>query len=145
MPPKKSKHNQATNSAAALAACEDLMLCILARLPVKSIFQFKSVCKSWNHLLSTQEFVKLQVKLSNESKNQSFLIHRINKNDSNTISVFNIESDEEKAKILDHPFNYTQIDIVGCCRGLVCIRRDKGFVLWNPAMDLSKTVLLGFI
>ncbi|KAL3646397.1 hypothetical protein CASFOL_011577 [Castilleja foliolosa] len=109
MPPKKSKSNQATNSAAAaLAACEDLMLCILARLPVKLIFQFKSV---------------------------------FNKNDSNTISVINIESDEKKAKMLDHPFNYTQIDIVGCCRGLVCIKRGKGFVLWNPATNLSKTVL----
>ncbi|KAL3628767.1 hypothetical protein CASFOL_027813 [Castilleja foliolosa] len=58
------------------------------------------------------------------------------------ISVFNIESNEKKAKILDHPFDYTQvrIDIVGCCRGLVCIKRGKGLVLWNPAMNLSKTL-----
>ncbi|KAL3628762.1 hypothetical protein CASFOL_027808 [Castilleja foliolosa] len=120
MRPEKLKNNQATNSAAAaVAACEDLMLCVLARLPVKSIFRFKSVCKPWNHLFSTQEFVKMQL-----------------------ISVFNIESNEKKAKILDHPFDNTQvrIDIVGCCRGLVCIKRGQEFILWNLAMNLFKTV-----
>ncbi|KAL3628806.1 hypothetical protein CASFOL_027852 [Castilleja foliolosa] len=134
-------NNQATNSAAALAACEDLMLLVLARLPVKTICRFKSVCKPWNHLLSTQEFIKLQYKLSTESKNQSFIIHRFDKNHSNIISVFDIES---KEKILDHPFNYTldEIDVVGCCNGLVCIKRGQEFVLWNPAMNLSKTVPL---
>ncbi|KAL3628781.1 hypothetical protein CASFOL_027827 [Castilleja foliolosa] len=139
MPPKKLENSQATNSAAALAACEDLVLCVLARLPVKSIFRFKSVCKSWNHLFSTQEFVRMQVKLSTESKNQSLLVHVVDKNGSNTFSVFNIESNE---KILAQQLDYTLIDIVGCCRGLVCIRGGQGgFVLWNPAMNLSKTVL----
>ncbi|KAL3628778.1 hypothetical protein CASFOL_027824 [Castilleja foliolosa] len=40
MSPGKSKNDQATTSAtAALADCEDLMLCILARLPVKLIIR----------------------------------------------------------------------------------------------------------
>ncbi|KAL3628771.1 hypothetical protein CASFOL_027817 [Castilleja foliolosa] len=141
MPPEKLKNCQITNpAAAALEACEDLMLCILARLPVKSICRFKSVCKPWNHLLSTREFVKMQFKLSTESKNHSFLVHNMRGN--NNTSVFNIESSEKKAKILDHPFDYTGvwIGIVGCCRGLVCTRRGKGLVLWNPAMNLYKTV-----
>ncbi|KAL3628804.1 hypothetical protein CASFOL_027850 [Castilleja foliolosa] len=139
MAPKKLKNSRATNStAAAVAACEDLMLCVLARLPVKSICRFKSVCKHWNHLLSNQEFVKMQFKLSSESKNQSFIIYRIDKNGRNHISVFNIESNEKKAKILDHPLNFTSI--VGCCNGLVCIELGQAFVLWNPAMSLSKIV-----
>ncbi|KAL3628750.1 hypothetical protein CASFOL_027796 [Castilleja foliolosa] len=142
MASKKSKNNQATNSGAALVDCEDLMLCVLARLPVKSIIRFKSVCKHWNHLFSTQEFVKTQFKLSNESKNQSFLVHRVNNKNSSNIFVFNTESNEKKAKILDYPFNHTHvcISIVGCCNGLVCIKRGKGLVLWNPAMNLSKTL-----
>ncbi|KAL3628754.1 hypothetical protein CASFOL_027800 [Castilleja foliolosa] len=144
MPPKKLKSSRATNiaTAAAVAACEDLMLCVLARLPVKSIIRFKSVCKSWNHLLSTQEFVKLQFKLSSESKNQSFLVRTVDWKRRNTISVFNIESNEKKAKILDNSLNYTPVGfkIVGCCRGLVCIGIGQGFILWNPAMNLSKVV-----
>ncbi|KAL3628737.1 hypothetical protein CASFOL_027783 [Castilleja foliolosa] len=142
MPPKKLENNRSTHSVAALADSEDLMLCILARLPVKSICRFKSVCKPWNHLFSTQEFVRIQFKISSESKNQSFIIQTINDNgSSNTISVFNIDS-KEKARILDQPFNDTcvGINIVGCCNGLVCIKHGQEFVLWNPAMNLSKTV-----
>ncbi|KAL3628783.1 hypothetical protein CASFOL_027829 [Castilleja foliolosa] len=143
MPPKKLENTtQATHPVAALADCEDLMLCILARLPVKSIIRFKPVCKHWNHLFSTQEFVRMQFKLSSESKNQSFLVHTLDKNGSNNISVFNIESNEKKANFLDQPFNDTSVGIsfVGCCNGLVCIRCDQGIVLWNPAMNLSKTL-----
>ncbi|KAL3628738.1 hypothetical protein CASFOL_027784 [Castilleja foliolosa] len=112
MPPKKLEKSRATihKTIAALVDYEDLMLCVLARLPVKSIFRFKSV---------------------------SFIIHRVYKNHSNTISVFNIDSNEKKPRILHTPFNYTR---VGCCNGLVCIRRGQGFILWNPAMNLSKTV-----
>ncbi|KAL3628779.1 hypothetical protein CASFOL_027825 [Castilleja foliolosa] len=147
MASKKSKNNQPTNSAAALAACEDLMLCVLARLPVKSIIRFKSVCKSWNHLLSTQEFVKMQFKLSTESKNQSFLGYtsHLNGRTRNNFFVFNIL--DKKANIHDYPFDYNSVGfgigirIVGCCNGLVCIKHVQGFVLWNPAMNLSKTVL----
>ncbi|KAL3628763.1 hypothetical protein CASFOL_027809 [Castilleja foliolosa] len=83
-------------------------------------------------------FVKTQFKLSTESKNQSLLVHVVDKNGSNTFSVFNIESNE---KILAQQLDCTLIDIVGCCRGLVCIRGGQRFVLWNPAMNLSKTVL----
>ncbi|KAL3628748.1 hypothetical protein CASFOL_027794 [Castilleja foliolosa] len=65
-------------------------------------------------------------------------------NRSNTISVFNIDSNKKKARILDDPLNDTlvEINIVGCCNGLVCIRSGQGLVLWNPAMSLSKTVSL---
>ncbi|KAL3628796.1 hypothetical protein CASFOL_027842 [Castilleja foliolosa] len=149
MASKKSKNNQATNSGAALASCEDLMLCVLARLPVKSICRFKSVCESWNDLLSTQEFIKMKFKLSNESKNQSFLVHTVDWNGNgstrNNFFVFNIL--DKKANILDYPFDYTcvgfdiGIRIVGCCNGLVCIKHVERFVLWNPAMNLCKTVL----
>ncbi|KAL3624724.1 hypothetical protein CASFOL_031392 [Castilleja foliolosa] len=138
MPTGKLENNLSTNSAAAaLVACEDLMLCVLSRLPVISICRFRSVCKSWNHLLSTQEFIKMQFMLSSGYKNRSFLVHRVDKNERHTISVYNFESNE---KNFVHPFIHTRIDIVGCCRGLVCIRRGKGFIFWNPAMNLSKTV-----
>ncbi|KAL3620320.1 hypothetical protein CASFOL_035232 [Castilleja foliolosa] len=119
MAPKKLENNLSTNSGAALAACEDLMLCILPRLPVQTICRFKSVCKSWNHLLSTQEFIKLQFKLSTGFKNRSFLVNRVDENKRYTISVYNFESNE---KIFYHPYIRTRIDI-------------------NPAMNmLSKTV-----
>ncbi|KAL3642425.1 hypothetical protein CASFOL_013240 [Castilleja foliolosa] len=120
---------------------EELMLCILTRLPVKTIVRFKSVCKPWHHLFSTPEFQKMhQGQFSSDPQNQSFILHSFNK-----FSIFNSESGKKRPTILDHPFAHDQkieLDTVGCCNGLVCIRSDQEIVLWNPAMKLSKTIPL---
>ncbi|KAL3638987.1 hypothetical protein CASFOL_016894 [Castilleja foliolosa] len=124
---------------------EELMVCILTRLPVKTIVRFKSVCKPWFHLFSTPEFKKWHKgQFSSDPKNQCFIVHSFNRHRSepkNQFSIFNIES----PTILDHPFahaQYVEIYTVGCCNGLVCIRRGQEIVLWNPAMKLSKTIPL---
>ncbi|KAK6158351.1 hypothetical protein DH2020_005665 [Rehmannia glutinosa] len=115
MPSKSPKKSQEPIAANAMANCvfpEDLMLCILTRLPVKSIIRFKSVCKPWCQLFSTPEFIKMHhVQFSSDPKNQSFIVHRIDKNYSNTISLFNIKSNVKKQMILDHPFSSTHVII----------------------------------
>ncbi|KAL3638983.1 hypothetical protein CASFOL_016890 [Castilleja foliolosa] len=120
---------------------EELMVCILTRLPVKAIVRFKSVCKPWFHLFSTPEFKKWhKSQFSSDPKNQSFILHSFNK-----FSIFNIDSGKKSPTILDHPFAHAQTikpHTVGCCNGLVCIRNGEGIVLWNPAMKLSKTIPL---
>ncbi|KAL3642445.1 hypothetical protein CASFOL_013260 [Castilleja foliolosa] len=127
---------------------EELMLCILGRLPVKTIIRFKSVCKPWFHLFSTPEFKKLhQTQFSSDPKNQSFIFHskKYRSDPRYLFSIFNIESGEKMPTILDHPFAHSQkneLDFVGCCNGLVCIHSGQEIVLWNPAMKLSKTVAL---
>ncbi|KAL3628801.1 hypothetical protein CASFOL_027847 [Castilleja foliolosa] len=127
---------------------EDVMLCILTRLPVKTILRFKSVCKPWRDLFSSPEFRKLHhSQFSSDPKNQSFIVHIFSEdcgNPKNQFSIFNIESSKKKPMILDLPFAHTQKDneffTVGCCNGLVCIYRGHDIVLWNPAMKLFKTV-----
>ncbi|KAL3642429.1 hypothetical protein CASFOL_013244 [Castilleja foliolosa] len=132
---------------------EVLMLCILTRLPVKTIIRFKSVCKPWFHLFSTPEFKKLhQAQFSSDPKNQSFIVHTFDRQCSepkNQFSIFNIESGQKRPTILDYPFDHAQnneLYIVGCCNGLFCIhsihRGQDQIVLWNPAMKLSKTIPL---
>ncbi|KAL3642448.1 hypothetical protein CASFOL_013263 [Castilleja foliolosa] len=124
---------------------EELMLCILSRLPVKTIIRFKSVCKSWYHLFSTPEFKKLHL---NEPKKQFFIVHRHSKHRSepkNQFSIFNIESGKKSPTILEYPFAHAQniySYTLGCYNGLVCICRGQEIVLWNPALKLSKTVPL---
>ncbi|KAL3628733.1 hypothetical protein CASFOL_027779 [Castilleja foliolosa] len=125
---------------------EDVMLCILTRLPVKTILRFKSVCKPWCNLFSTPEFRKLHHgQFSRDPKNQSFILHSFRKfsNPVNKFSIFSIESNKKKPTIVDHPFAHTQnieLDTLGCCSGLVCLRIGQDIVLWNPAMKLSKNV-----
>ncbi|KAL3642414.1 hypothetical protein CASFOL_013229 [Castilleja foliolosa] len=115
---------------------EELMLCILSRLPVKTIVRFKSVCKPWFHLFSTPEFKKMhQAQFSSDPKNQSIIAQSFKK-----FYIINIESGKKRP--LDHPFAHAQTIYsytVGCCNGLVCILKGQEIVLWNPVMKLSKT------
>ncbi|KAL3642399.1 hypothetical protein CASFOL_013214 [Castilleja foliolosa] len=55
---------------------EELVLCILTRLPVKTIIRFKCVCKPWYYLFSSSEFKKLhRCQFSSDPENLSFIIH----------------------------------------------------------------------
>ncbi|KAL3642419.1 hypothetical protein CASFOL_013234 [Castilleja foliolosa] len=137
----------------AMADCvfpEEIMLCILTRLPVKSILRFKSVCKPWLELFSTPEFIKLhQGQFSSDSKNKFFIAHKFNQSGNNTpnLSFFNIESNEKKPTFVGSPFGDVETDMVGCCNGLICIIerlrcRREAICIWNPALNLSKTVSL---
>ncbi|XP_026416032.1 F-box/kelch-repeat protein At3g06240-like [Papaver somniferum] len=55
---------------------EDIQEEILLRLPLKSILCFKSVCKSWNALLSSRNFIKDHLNLStkNHHRNTKIMI-----------------------------------------------------------------------
>ncbi|KAL3628795.1 hypothetical protein CASFOL_027841 [Castilleja foliolosa] len=120
----------------------DVMLCILTRLPVKSIIRFKSVCKPWFALLSSPDFKKLhQVQFSNDPRNQTYLFQHSN----NTLSLFQIGSNQKKPTFLNHPFSHNKIniDVVGCFNGFVCLSEKPSndvIHLWNPALNMSKQI-----
>ncbi|KAL3645933.1 hypothetical protein CASFOL_011113 [Castilleja foliolosa] len=127
---------------------EEIMLCILTRLPVKSILRFRSVCKPWSNLFSTRQFMKMhQGQYSSDPNNQSVIIDHCNAK--NMMSLFKIESNETKPMILDHPHLEIKIQSMGCCNGLICLTPlddiPSNFFLWNPAMKVYKYVkIFGF-
>ncbi|XP_074370565.1 F-box/kelch-repeat protein At3g23880-like [Apium graveolens] len=91
---------------------------ILSRLLVQSLLRYKSVCKSWNLLISrNHNFIKSQLVL-NPNKDSLILEQRV------------------------YPgINYVDSYIVGCIDGLVCFFRwpddDLKLVeikIWNPAL-----------
>ncbi|KAK9283946.1 hypothetical protein L1049_012203 [Liquidambar formosana] len=48
--------------------CDDVLIEILLRVPVESVFRFKSVSKTWNHMLSHPSFInKYQTRLRKSS------------------------------------------------------------------------------
>ncbi|KAL4189828.1 hypothetical protein AMTRI_Chr08g167390 [Amborella trichopoda] len=67
---------------------DDIILCILSSLPTESICRFKCVCKSWQRLLSSQEFTQfhsLSLKLPSDtfalaSNGQGFIFLQNSKN-----------------------------------------------------------------
>ncbi|KAL3635412.1 hypothetical protein CASFOL_019959 [Castilleja foliolosa] len=143
---KKIKFQLQDKSPIAISNCIfpiDIMLCILTRLPVKSIIRFKSVCKPWFALLSSPDFKKLhQVHFSNDPRNHTYLFHHYN----DTLSLFQIGSNQKKPTFLNHPFSHNKINIhvVGCLNGFVCLSQkpyNNVIHLWNPALNVSKQIL----
>ncbi|KAL3642421.1 hypothetical protein CASFOL_013236 [Castilleja foliolosa] len=92
---------------------EDLMLCILSRLPVKTIVRFKTVCKPCQEI-SFPSSILIILKRS---------------------PLYILDHPFAHAQNI-------KLDTVGCCNGLFCILRGQEVVLWNPATKMSKTVPL---
>ncbi|XP_057796008.1 F-box/kelch-repeat protein At3g23880-like [Salvia miltiorrhiza] len=137
MPPKRNPNrSKSSNNAAveidAMADClfpRDIMIAILTRLPVKSLFRFRCVCKPWSGLVFNPSFIKLHTTLSLESpRPRAAQTHLLN---CPVLSVHpNRVAPSDAADLwLDH------------CNGMVCMTRPsytQKIVLWNPATNLWK-------
>lgn len=131
---------------------EDMIIIILSRLPGRSLFRFRTVCKSWFSIISNPSFVDLHFRHANNS----VLVHTI-KNNNNSFSPYSS---------IDFPYFEGEISpmrklyIVGSCNGIVCVLvtygstandgnpqfffspppadSDLNIYLWNPATKQSK-------
>lgn len=125
----------------------ELLVDILVRLPVASLLRFKSVCKSWNSLITNPSFVtkhlnhsktnseKILFGLCTEGNDQRpYLLCRDNEQ-------FRDELSELKFLIpLDLPLHYFRI--VGSLNGILCLRvplisEISTIILWNPSTRKS--------
>ncbi|GMI79459.1 CONSTITUTIVE EXPRESSER OF PR GENES 1, CONSTITUTIVE EXPRESSER OF PR GENES 30 [Hibiscus trionum] len=114
----------------------EAILKILNRLPVKSLLRFRSVCKSWNSLISHPSFISshLQASLSN---NTPFLLLGCLKRDGLKYSLHYDNDGFGKLKQLQFP---PRACVFGSCNGLICIQLypyNDGlkFLLWNPSIQ----------
>ncbi|KAL9244737.1 hypothetical protein vseg_018475 [Gypsophila vaccaria] len=117
---------------------------ILARLPVKSLVRFKTVCRSWYFTISSPEFAKTHLAFS--SSRQLFLIDNFEcLRDGRSLRLVpykegnnNVDDIRELAR-LSARRNDPPTCLVGCCNGIVCLclythhRRVGGYMIWNPA------------
>ncbi|CAH9088350.1 unnamed protein product [Cuscuta europaea] len=127
---------------------EDVMLCILTRLPAKSICRFRCVCKPWLALFATPRFVSLHLSAAAAS-NPSLVIHSITDDDDHVISFFGVNAAAREAVKVTHPFPeffyHYQMDLVGSWNGLVSMAfppLGQMIVLWNPATRQWKAIRL---
>ncbi|KAM7511442.1 hypothetical protein LguiB_010317 [Lonicera macranthoides] len=114
----------------------EIMVVILCRLPVKSLLQFKSVCKLWYSLISSPQFVKMHL-------NQGFRQRERIMLSSNPYKVVNPVyfmdcSGFYPLERIDFPLTDTGCThlVYGSCNGLVLIiaYRNSKIFLWNPFM-----------
>ncbi|XP_026421582.1 F-box/kelch-repeat protein At3g23880-like [Papaver somniferum] len=118
---------------------DDIMMDILARLPVKSILRFRCVNKAWCKLLKDRKFV--QKHLNHTTKKNKFSLLVNSGKDIYTMSY------DPTSSILDRPVktnfsvrSKSGIAVFGYCNGLVCISSGGSKVLfpWNPATQEYK-------
>ncbi|KAK8503640.1 hypothetical protein V6N11_030733 [Hibiscus sabdariffa] len=114
---------------------------ILKRLPVKSLVRFRSVCKTWNTLISPPSFISthLQASLSN---NTPFLLLSHWENCKKDYFLHYDNDGFDEFKQLQFPVFGCASDshslVLGSANGLICLHFWPGdvskFFLWNPSI-----------
>ncbi|CAL5335086.1 unnamed protein product [Camellia sinensis] len=116
----------------------DVTIDIFSRLPVKSLFRFTSVCKSWYALIKTPNFISKHLTHFTLNPNFPFTSLLVStKSKGYGMSLF-FNDEFDRPIDLDFPFltQESDPDIVGICNGLVCIsvsQFGKPLFLCNPA------------
>ena len=125
---------------------DDIIAAILLRLPVRSILQFRCVCKSWKTLISDPQFAKNQLQLltanptiahqhlasstfTRTCKIESFPVKPLFANPSSPVVPISV--------VMNGRYH-----ILGSCNGLLCLYEFQlgCVILWNPSTRLmSKT------
>ncbi|CAJ2638624.1 unnamed protein product [Trifolium pratense] len=117
----------------------DLIPEILSRLPVKSLLQFRCVCKSWKSLISDSKFAKKHLTLSTMHTlhciSYRHNVHVLLKSYSLDYVLTNITQTQ-------FPSSDSNVLLVGSCNGIIFLVSDgKDLVqlqLWNPSIRKFK-------
>ncbi|XP_050210753.1 F-box/kelch-repeat protein At3g06240-like [Mercurialis annua] len=129
---------------------EELVAEILKRLPVKSLLQCRSVCKSWYALITNPSFVSLHLAHTTEANKPYSLVIK----DCIPVSInpkkpqFVLHNDDvsfSEYKQLDSSYVgfFTYVNFVGSSNGLICfLAPKKGLIVWNPAIGAFITTSL---
>jgi F-box interacting protein len=122
---------------------EEIIVNILLRLPVRSLLQFKCVCKSWKILISDPQFAKNQFLSSTEDPQLVSSVFGLAKCE---IVSYPLKPLLENTLTIDKPVrpvkpvifsSRCEIMILGSCNGLLCLHEDSHFRLWNPSLKLE--------
>ncbi|XP_059663322.1 F-box/kelch-repeat protein At3g23880-like isoform X2 [Cornus florida] len=122
----------------------DVVMDILARLPLNTLVRCTSVCKSWYSLLINPSFITKHLNL-NLNRSPHLRIVR-SYSDSNSREHYSVRYDDDQifpeyAKphfpLKSHCSHYFRI--IGVCNGLICLSDDQftyvnELFLWNPAI-----------
>jgi F-box interacting protein len=126
---------------------QDLITEILSLLPVKSLIRFQCVSKAWFALINDPNFIQMHLENNRERslivetssryyfglQNYSFVNFSNEYRFDEAVKIFTPFYRREKLK-------YSQVmAVIGCCNGLVCIRRGIfEIVIWNPSIKKYK-------
>ncbi|KAM0956031.1 hypothetical protein ACFX2A_024857 [Malus domestica] len=130
----------------------DIIIEILSRLPVRSLLQFRCVCKSWRALISNPHFVTKHLSHAvltcmNNTRTFTLFISSTRIHSIVHIALNDQQSDSHvrvTVKELDFPVMIPDIvltRIVGSCNGLICLEVNcNKIIIWNPCTGQSKVL-----
>ncbi|XP_057526187.1 uncharacterized protein LOC130805430 [Amaranthus tricolor] len=132
---------------------------ILIRCPVKSLARFKSVCKEWNSIISSPEFVHSHFNFSKSNPNfvETLILSHLYDNRNFELrkrrtTIKNINGEEQHDDVWDtipirqqQIFRVSNVVVIGSCNGLLCIyiQTDSSdcYGIWNPCISHFRKVL----
>lgn len=114
---------------------------ILVRLPVKCLFQFKCVSKSWCSLIKSPRFTDLHVSRANCGDQEGvILVKRFIKDERKIVLSFHSKDESLSLQVVAPDFEvpystYLNMILVGTCHGIICLTSNEssGIHLCNPA------------
>ncbi|XP_030966532.1 F-box/kelch-repeat protein At3g06240-like [Quercus lobata] len=127
----------------------DVVLNILARLPVKSLIRFRCVCKLWDSSITSSNFISTHLNIvnNNDDDDHAYLIQTCIKYNSPKIPMICkvLCCDRTFDSLFEYSvpsvFDLDLSEMVGSCYGLVCLaQRGKlsstsdAIYLWNPSV-----------
>ncbi|XP_048138799.1 F-box/kelch-repeat protein At3g06240-like [Rhodamnia argentea] len=144
---------------------QEILIHILAKLPVKSLVRFRCVSKSWDALVTDPSFVSLHLRHAMASHDHSVVLLRhyslTERKERNTL-YRDGESFLEHQELEFPLMTYDTYYLAGYCNGLLCfsdyIINHLQVILWNPSLrkcvrlpiprfvdtDITHTYVLGF-
>ena len=143
---------------------DEIVLEILARLPVKSVLRFRCVCKSWCSYITDPNFISTHL---NHNHHHDYVIHRpksksISSRSNLQVCTLALDRTFETISEFRIPFTFQSgyPRLVGSCNGILCFTdcvtsKSKDVYLWNPSIRKFKrlpdtcltqlrTLVLGF-
>ncbi|KAK1611755.1 hypothetical protein QYE76_035428 [Lolium multiflorum] len=109
---------EANTAAAAPALPDDVLVEILLHLPAKSVFRFRTVCKSWRHLLSDPVFIREH----HRRAPVALLLNDTCIDNGDAISALPFPyGDQSMAAPLYCGISSQQTNLEGCCDGLLLL------------------------
>ncbi|KAF5470034.1 hypothetical protein F2P56_010585 [Juglans regia] len=115
---------------------EDIVLEILARLPVKSLLSFRRACKSWNSIISSPYFIATHLKYG--PRRGYYLLYQTMFHQIHEPSC-TVVCDRTYDRISDFELPFVHAGIVGSSNGLLCVEPPYGYLsLWNPSIARFK-------
>ncbi|GAU17369.1 hypothetical protein TSUD_232450 [Trifolium subterraneum] len=113
---------------------------ILWRLPVKSLVKFKSVCKSWNFLISDPKFIKKHLCMSTMHPHLILNFMGLSNEFHMVYDLCSFLTTGGMQREIEYPLNraHSLIRLVGSCKGMLCLIHEEFSVLWNPSIRKYK-------